>query len=155
MRRTILKRALWTLAGLLVVAQLVRPAHTNPPVTREVRWDSDATRDLARASCYDCHSNETVWPWYSSIAPVSWLITHDVSEGRQHLNFSMWDRPNHGIDEIVEAVESGEMPLPQYAAVHPGARLDEEGRRALLRGLRATLAADPPVPEAEDEQEHD
>ena len=83
---------------------------------------------------------------------MSWLVAHDVKEGREHLDFSEWDRPNHGIDEIVDEVQKGDMPLRQYALMHPAARLDDQDRQTLLRGLRATLAADPPVPEAEDHE---
>lgn len=153
MKIRFVKVTAWTLAGLAVSAQFVRPDRTNPPVTQEVRWDSGSTRALARAACYDCHSNETVWPWYSSVTPLSWVIAHDVVEGREHLNFSTWDRPNHSGDEIIEAVESGEMPLSSYSLMHTSARLSESSRASLLRGLRTTLAADPPVPE-EGEHEH-
>jgi Haem-binding domain len=155
MKRNTLKKGLWALVGVAVLAQLIRPGRTNPPITRKVRWDSEGTRQLARAACYDCHSNETVWPWYSNVAPVSWLIVHDVNEGRRHLDFSTWDRPNHDIDEIVKAVQQGEMPLRQYALMHPDARLDDEARAALVTGLRATLAADPPVPEPEGGHDRD
>jgi hypothetical protein len=143
----------WTLAGLAILIQFVRPVRSHPPVTQEIRWNSDATRTLAQATCYDCHSNETVWPWYSSVAPVSWLIARDVTEGREHLNFSTWDQPNHDSEEIIEMVEGGEMPPRSYALMHPEARLGEGSRAALLRGLTATLAADPPVPD--EEHEHD
>jgi len=156
MRTQIIKTTFWSLVGVATLAQFVRPDRSNPAVTREVMWDSEATRDLVRGACYDCHSNETGWPWYSSVAPVSWLVANDVSEGREHLNFSTWDQPNHGIEEIVEMVESGEMPLWEYALMHPRARLDEQQRTMLLQGLRATLTGDPPVPDDEDEgHEHD
>lgn len=151
MRPAMMKTALWTVAGLVVVAQFVQPDRSNPRVTREVRWDTEATRDLARRTCYDCHSNETVWPWYSSVAPVSWLVARDVTEGREHLNFSAWDRPNHGRDEIIRMVREGEMPPGRYALLHPEARLDDSTRATLLRGLEATLSADPPIVEDEEE----
>lgn len=153
MKPALVKTALWTVAGLALAAQFVRPDRSNPPVTREVRWDSESTAELARHSCYDCHSNQTEWPWYSSVAPVSWLVARDVVEGREHLNFSEWDQPNHGRDEIIEMVESGEMPPREYALMHSEARLDAVTRAALLRGLEATFAADPPVPEEEESDE--
>jgi len=90
----VLKRILIgiVLAGVIVLIaiQLVPygHAHTNPPVTGDPQWDSPQTRELAKRACFDCHSNETVWPWYSNIAPVSWLIQHDVDEGRSRMNFS-------------------------------------------------------------------
>lgn len=152
MHQGIVKAGLAALAGVAVLIQFVPVDRTNPPVTREIRWDSDATRDLARRSCYDCHSNETEWPWYASVAPASWLVAGDVAEGRTHLNFSTWDHPNEGPDKIIEMIESGEMPLRKYVLAHPGARLSDEARAALVRGLRATLASDPPVEEADDEE---
>ncbi|NNM33585.1 MAG: heme-binding domain-containing protein [Gemmatimonadetes bacterium] len=155
MRPAFVKTALWTVAGLALAAQFVRPERSNPPVTREVRWDSEATRYLAQGACYDCHSNETDWPWYSLVTPVSWLVVRDVVEGREHLNFSAWDRPNHGLDEIIGMIENGEMPPREYALMHPKARLDAATRAILLRGLKATLAADRPVPaEGESDEEH-
>lgn len=152
MKSAVIKNAIWIVIALALAIQLIQPDRSNPPVTREIRWDSEATAELARTTCYDCHSNETDWPWYSSVAPVSWLVAEDVVDGREHLNFSTWDEPNHGAEEIVEVVEEGEMPLARYVVLHPGARLDDESRAALAAGLRATLAADPPVPEGEEEE---
>jgi hypothetical protein len=96
MKPAVIRNAIWIVIALAPAIQLIRPDRSNPPVTREIRWDSEATAELARRTCYDCHSYETEWPWYSSVAPVT----------------------------------------------------------ALAEGLRATLAADPPVPEGE-EEEHD
>lgn len=78
--------------GGFVLMQLVSYGrnHTNPPVVSEPTWDSPETRALAVRACYDCHSNETVWPWYTNVAPVSWLIQREVAEGREELNFSTW-----------------------------------------------------------------
>jgi mono/diheme cytochrome c family protein len=96
----VLNRMSWSRIGLgllvaFVASQLipVRPRPTNPPVTGEPAWDAPETRVLARQACFDCHSNETAWPAYASIAPVSWLVQHDVDEGRAALNFSEWTRP--------------------------------------------------------------
>ena len=92
--------------GILLVAQLIPygRVHSNPPVTLEPAWDSAATRELFFRACRDCHSNETVWPWYSHVAPVSWLVTSDVEEGREHFNVSVWDRPKQDGDEAAEMV---------------------------------------------------
>lgn len=144
MKSGIGKRALWIVAGLAIAIQFIRPDRSNPPVTREVRWDSEATARIVRSACYDCHSNETEWPWYSSLAPASWLVAQDVLDAREHLNFSTWDRPNHEADEIIQIVEEGEMPMGRYVLLHPQARLDDATRAALVEGLRATLASDPP-----------
>lgn len=130
-------------AGLLMLAliQLVPFGrdHTNPVVTAEPRWDSPLTRELVDRACYDCHSNETEWPWYTNIAPVSWLTYRDVIEGRQALNFSEWDRPQEEADEAVETVLEGEMPPRHYLPAHPEAVLSDEETAALLEGLRRTL----------------
>ncbi len=113
--------------------------HTNPPVRQEPQWDSPQTRELVRRACYDCHSNETVWPWYSNIAPVSWLVQRDVDEGRQKLNFSEWDRPQEGAREILEVIQEGEMPPFYYVILHPQAKLSNAEKQALLQGLEKTL----------------
>ena len=91
-RRTMSRRlraALGALAGLLVVVQGFRIDRTNPPVEQDVAAPA-GVEALLRRACYNCHSHETVWPWYSHVAPVSWLLAHDVSEGRRELNFSTW-----------------------------------------------------------------
>jgi len=118
----------------------------NPPVTYTIKWDSPETEKLARAACFDCHSNETVWPAYAYVAPISWFVAHDVNDGREHLNFSEWDRPQGEADDVVEAVRDGSMPPLQYKPLHSGARLSDAQRAELVRGLEKTLAADPPIP---------
>jgi len=136
----------WLRAGLAVLlvgvaAQFVPYGrnHVNPPVGREPAWDSPDTRALAQAACFDCHSNETVWPAYSHVAPVSWLVQYDVSEGRAHLNFSEWQRPQEHLDEAGETVLEGEMPPTIYQLMHAEARLSADDRNRLARGLRATF----------------
>ncbi len=135
-------------AALFLLAQIVPYGrkHTNPPVTQSVKWDSVRTEQLAAGACSDCHSNLTDWKWYSNIAPFSWLIYRDVVDGRANLNFSEWDQPQADAGDIVEAVENGSMPPLQYQPMHAGARLSSAQRDDLVRGLRATLAGDPPIP---------
>ena len=118
--------------------------YTNPPVIREPAWNSPATRNLAKIACFDCHSNETVWPWYSKIAPVSWLVYWDVVEGRKHLNFSDWkggsgkhEQPHELTKEVIE----GGMPPLQYYIAHPEAKLDAKAKKLLVDGLAATAAS--------------
>lgn len=129
------------LAVVLVAIQLVPYGrrHTNPPARVEPQWDAPATRALAVRACYDCHSNETIWPWYSHVAPMSWLAQRDVDEGRRKVNFSEWDRPQKEAPESAKAVREGEMPPWFYVALHPDARLTAEDTRALIGGLEATL----------------
>lgn len=147
MRKAILIVLIVLILGC-VALQLVPVPRDNPPVTREMRWDSPQTRALAQRACLDCHSNETVWPWYAYIAPFSWLVARDVQEGRARLNFSEWDRQRgevaHEPEEIVEVIYEGEMPPPSYLITHPAARLTDAEKQALAEGLQATVAHDPP-----------
>ena len=98
------------------------------------------TRSTAVASCFDCHSNQTVWPWYSNVAPASWLIQRDVDEGREALNFSEWNRGQEG-GEAAEAVAEGAMPPFIYLLSHPAAKLSDAERAAFIQGLQATFGA--------------
>jgi hypothetical protein len=129
--------------GVLGVLQLVPYGrdHTNPPPVSEPAWDTPATRALAVRACFDCHSNETRWPWYSHVAPVSWLVQRDVDVGRRVMNFSEWNRPYEEAAESAETVLEGEMPPPGYALLHPSVRLSAEEKRALASGLTATLGS--------------
>lgn len=139
-------RRFWVRAGLVFVLAFVAIQfvpygrdHINPPVGAEPAWDSPGTRTLAKHACFDCHSNETEWPAYSKVAPVSWLIQHDVSEGRAVLNFSEWQRPQEEAEEAAEEVLDGEMPLRMYQLMHAHARLGASDRERLARGLQRTL----------------
>ena len=143
------RRVSLILLGLLAVFGLIQlvpygHAHSNPPVTRAVRWDSPRTAQLVKGACQDCHSNLTDWRWYSNIAPGSWLIQRDVDGGRQRLNFSRWDQPQPDVDEVIRQISRGGMPLLQYKLVHSDARLSAADKRALIAGLKATYAKDPP-----------
>lgn len=116
--------------------------HTNPLVIREPSWDSPATRALVERACFDCHSNETIWPWYSHIAPASWLVRHDVDEGRSKLNFSDWQfgaRKAENLDKIGSEITEGEMPPIQFRLAHPEARLTDAEKRQLIDGIKATF----------------
>jgi hypothetical protein len=126
---------------LFLVAQLVPYGreHANPPVRREPAWNSAATRALAVRACFDCHSNETRWPWYTHMAPVSWLTQRDVDEGRRELNFSEWDRPGKEAHEAAKTVREGSMPPWFYVLPRPHARLSAAEREALIAGLEVTF----------------
>jgi hypothetical protein len=134
--------------GIVVLIQFIPIDRTNPTVTREVAWDSVETRALAQRACFDCHSNETVWPWYSYVAPISLRVAAHVEEGREHLNFSAWDQPNEDFEEIEKVINQGGMPLSDYLLMHAEADLSEAEKQALIEGLRKTLAADPPTERA-------
>jgi hypothetical protein len=123
--------------ALFAGAQLVPYGrqHQNPPVAGEPAWDSPATRQLAARACFDCHSNETRWPTYSVVAPASWLIYHDVVEGREILNLSEWQRPQEEAGEAADAIREMEMPPFIYRLMHPEARLTEAERETLAQGF--------------------
>ncbi len=130
------------LAGFLLI-QLVPYGrdHTNPPVLLEPAWDSPRTQQLAEAACYDCHSNRTNYPWYSNVAPASWLLAHDISEARNAFNFNEMT-PEQGkfmVNLMVERVKDASMPPFQYQAIHPEARFSTQEREDLIQGLLLTF----------------
>jgi mono/diheme cytochrome c family protein len=131
---------------LLVVIQFVPygRAHTRPPVRQEPAWDLPATRDLTRRACFDCHSNETPWPWYADVAPLSWLIQSDVDGGRRRLNFSEWDRTQRAAGRASRTVRRDTMPPWYYLPWHAQARLTDAERQALIRGLERILGVGSP-----------
>lgn len=139
----------WT--GLVLLAafvgiQFIPDPRTNPPVTREVRWDAPATRELVRRACFDCHTNETTWPWYSHIAPASMLVIGHVNDGRRRMNSSERDKPQRAtFKDVEENVSSGEMPIWNYVIAHPQAKLTPAEKTQLIDGLRATFLQDPPI----------
>jgi len=143
MRRLIVSLAVVVVAvvGAIQVIPYGRD-HTNPPVTQEPAWDRPETRLLAARACFDCHSNETVWPWYSNAAPVSWLIQRDVDEGRRALNFSEWNRGQREARESAKSVTKGEMPPWFYAIPGTSARLTPSERVMLIAGLERTFGSE-------------
>lgn len=152
MNRKVVTRGLLVVAAALVLAQLVPVDRSNGAVSAEVAAPPEVRAILKRA-CYDCHSNETVWPWYGRVAPVSWLVGRDVREGRKEVNFSTFGeyplkRRQRKWMEIPEQVDKGEMPPWFYAAVHPEARLSDADRAALVRWARAGAAAEGPPADA-------
>ncbi len=110
--------------------------HSNPPIVDPLRWPSVDAERIARQSCYDCHSNETDWPVYSYVAPMSWLIRSDVETGREELNFSEWEDHDSEADDAAEEIVAGSMPPDRYVRLHPSAALDDVERRALIDALR-------------------
>ena len=142
--------ALYAAGGLLLLFALIQAvpygrSHTNPPVAAEPAWDSAQTRALAVRACFDCHSNQSKWPWYSNIAPVSWLVQRDVSGGRGTLNFSEWNRPQDGAGDLTEVVGNG-MPPWFYVLLHSMAKLSPSEKKALADGLARTVQKSPPPP---------
>jgi hypothetical protein len=133
--KKIVVRVLAVLVVVLVLIQLVPGDRSNPPVTADIPTPPDVKGILKRA-CYDCHSNQTVWPWYSRLAPLSWLLARDVQEGREELNFSTWDRyrpseQGKKLKKSWEEVQEGEMPPWYYVALHRDATLTDADRQVL------------------------
>jgi len=127
---------------MAVGAQFYQPDRTHPPAdpSLDVRQHtpvSEEVHQLLRNACYDCHSYETVWPWYGSISPVSWLLAKDIAGGRRHLNFSLWgkyplQRRERALEDIIKEVSTGAMPLPAYVMMHHEARLDSTARGKII-----------------------
>ena len=117
--------------------------HTNPPVMSEVQWDSPRTQELFNRACADCHSNETKYPWYSNMAPISWLIMHDIDEGREKMNVSMIGiQKKNKLKDAADEVKEGEMPIPPYLIAHPEARLSDAEKKELASGLEKTFGVE-------------
>ena len=129
---------------VLGILQLVPYRWSNPPVRQEPPWDSPRTRELAVAACFNCHSNESDPYWFENVAPVSWLITSDIEEGREELNLSECT-PDEGRDDgedAAEEIREGSMPPSSYTALgllHPEAQLSDAEREELARGLVVSL----------------
>ncbi len=142
----ILKAAGVALVAILLVAQLFRIDKSNPPVESEVIAPPQV-KEIMRRSCYDCHSNEVAWPWYADVAPASWLVAHDVHEGRDELNFSTWGtyspaRRQKKLKEIGKTIEEGEMPPWYYIyPMHREARLSPADRDVLMAWVKSESAA--------------
>jgi hypothetical protein len=126
---------------VFIAIQFNRPARTNPPVdesqTIHARMNvPPQVNAILERSCRDCHSNKTVWPWYTNVAPVSWFIVDHVNEGREHLNLSQWgklnkDRQDKKLREVCDEVTGGNMPLSSYTPLHPGSTLSGEDIKTL------------------------
>ena len=136
-----LKIALIVIVVFLVVAQFFRPSHVNPPIDPAKTLIATAqvppnVQSILERSCYDCHSNKTVYPWYNKVAPVSWLLARDINDGRSQVNFSEWagytqKRKLHKLENICDQVKQGDMPLWFYLPLHPKAKLSDADRAAI------------------------
>jgi len=142
--RIVLRILKWIVIILFVVfagIQFVRPALTNPPVdeSQTIVARANVPPDVAAIldrSCRDCHSNKTVWPWYTHVAPVSWWLKSHVDHGREDLNLSEWgklprDRQDRKLRQICDEVQDGNMPLASYLPMHPTAKLSDQDKKTL------------------------
>lgn len=145
--KTILRRIVIAGFAVFVLAQFIRPERTNPPIdaTLTIRSDSlapQAVITVLQRSCFDCHSNETRWPWYSNITPSNFLLVRDVNEGRSRMNFSEWlaNKPLRRmslLEKMYDEISDGAMPLPPYLLMHPGAKLSDDDKKLILEWTAA------------------
>ena len=153
----LVRKAVVAAVAVLVVfglMQLVPYRISNPRVTAEPKWDSPQTLALAQRACFDCHSNQTNWPWYDKLPVSSWISVLDVVRGRNHLNFSEWGTPRaqgeggeggregggrEGGRGVARAIENGSMPPNAYLLLHPEARLTDAEKQQLIQGLQNSL----------------
>lgn len=136
-----MKKVIIVLIVVFVFIQFFRIDKTNPPVNENldfihIKNTSASTAQILKNSCYDCHSNESEYPWYTNISPFSWLVKNHIDEGRKHLNFSEFatydiKRQLHKLEEAVEEVERGKMPMESYLIVHQDARLSAAQQKEL------------------------
>jgi mono/diheme cytochrome c family protein len=140
-----MKKALSILVGVgilvLILIQFIPfgHEHTNPAMVSEPQWSSPEARALVKQNCFQCHSNETDWTWYSNIAPASWLIQFDVNEGRGQFNFSDWNNNPGDLNEMTRVINAGRMPPIQYTLFHPSARLNAQQKQDLINALTSSI----------------
>jgi hypothetical protein len=144
--RSLLRRLLKVLAVIACVAGVMQivpygRARSNPSVVVEPAWDSPRTRELAKRACFDCHSNETSWPWYAKVAPMSWVMQRDVDVARSVMNFSDWTHPYDLSQEAGATVIRRDMPPHKYKLLHGHAHLTDDETIELARGLAATFGS--------------
>jgi hypothetical protein len=142
-----MKKAIIVIIAILVIIQFFRIDKSNPPANMEKDFITitNPPTDMGimlKESCYDCHSHHTKYPWYSNIAPVSWLLKEHVNNGRNHLNFSVWtdykeSKKNHKLDECIEMIETGEMPMKGYVLLHEEADLTDAQKKAMIDWFRS------------------
>lgn len=138
-----LKWLVVSLAAVFLLLQLTNPARTNPPVKSDMIAGTQPPEPVAAAlvaACYDCHSDQTQWPWYSHVAPVSWLVVSDVNDGRHNLNLSEWPandakRAVRRLEDMGDNIDAGNMPPKKYTAIHANARLTESQRKVMTDWL--------------------
>ncbi|MGJ8732176.1 MAG: heme-binding domain-containing protein [Cellulophaga sp.] len=146
----LLKKILLALLVILIAMQFYRPEKNSSEADLKTAFltetnPSKEVQKILATSCYDCHSNTTAYPWYNNIAPVSYWLSDHVKDGKKHLNFSEWEnysikKKDHKLDEVLETVESGEMPLKEYTWTHTEANLTEEQKQALINWVKNTRA---------------
>ena len=140
-----MKNLLKVLLVAFIILQFFRIDKTNPPVDKKmdfltIKKTPENLSKMIKSACYDCHSNETVYPWYAEIAPVSWYLASHVNDGKEHLNFSEWTAYNvhqkeHILKDLKEVMESHEMPLKSYLLLHENAKMNKNQYEAFSKWL--------------------
>ena len=146
-KKLTLKNIAIFLVFLFLVIQSIRIDKTAEPLNPATDFITltSANAEVAntlKIACYDCHSNQPTYPWYTNIAPVSWWIKHHINEGSHHLNFSIWGtysdkRKNHKLEECIEMIEEGEMPMYSYTLMHKEAKLADSQKLQLVEFFKA------------------
>ncbi|MBK7106098.1 MAG: heme-binding domain-containing protein [Ignavibacteriae bacterium] len=144
-----MKKILLIIVAVFAVIQFIRIDKTNPEAKQEndfINFSNPPTEisTVIKNACYDCHSHQTKYPWYSDIAPVSWLLKNHIDDGRRHLNFSIWneydnEKQLHKLDECIEMIKSGEMPMQGYVMMHSEAKLSDEQKNALIEWFNSKI----------------
>jgi len=147
--KTFKKVLFWCLIGFALI-QFIPTDKTNRPVDHKANFiDAQKTppkvSELIKGACYDCHSDETVYPNYAYVAPVSWSVKSHVNEGREHLNFSVWESYNNDLkksmlEKSVQAIQNKTMPMPGYIVYHDKANLSDAERTLLIKYFNEVLA---------------
>ncbi|HMQ48440.1 MAG TPA: heme-binding domain-containing protein [Saprospiraceae bacterium] len=173
--KSLVKKIGLGLLAVLVIIQFIRIDKTNPAVEPGKDFLAAAgvpaeTGQLIKAACYDCHSHHTIYPWYTNVAPVSWWIKKHINEGRKHLNFSTWadydaKKKDHKLEECVEEVKEGHMPIASYTWMHPEAKLSQQQKEQLVAWFDAyrrnaphetpSVPIDRPASSEEEEEDED
>ena len=140
--RAIFAACIGAAALALLLLQLWPTTTSNPAVVSTPEWNAEHTLQLAQRACFDCHSHETEWPWYTKVVPAYFLMAYDVERGRKIFNFSRWEETcctKEQIDVMAVTVTKDHMPLPYYLVLHPEARLSDVERGQLVYGLIETM----------------
>lgn len=137
----------WILLAIVVIfilIQFIPVDHSlGGPVVNEPKWDSPKTRQYAVRACFDCHSNQTRWPAYSYVAPVSWYVAGHVHDAKKRVNFSDWKFTPKKAKKIIEDIKTGDMPLSSYLLLHPDAKLSDTEKQDFISGLEMTFNIQP------------
>lgn len=162
-RKGIVKKVLLVLLAIFVIMQFFRIDKTNPKIEKAkdliaMTNPPAEIETILRTTCYDCHSHETKYPWYSNVAPVSWFLENHIKEGREYLNFSKWgdyseDKANHKLHECEEEVEEKKMPLDSYTWTHGDADLSDQQREKLAAWFKSTMTGPDKAHDHEEEHE--